>query len=99
MASCLPIPGDARAMEVMGFFRLFSITVASAALAFPAAATVAALLIQHPAPGPDKLLLIDRDGGGIKVRHSQGTVNPTNDELTELVLTSLPEGGKQESQP
>ena len=54
------------------------------------------VLIRLPALGPDKTLLIDRDGcGGIKVWHAQGTVNPTDDELTELVLTALPEGGKR----
>ncbi|MBI4988971.1 MAG: hypothetical protein HZC23_09145 [Rhodocyclales bacterium] len=54
------------------------------------------ILIRLPALGPDRTLLIDRDGcGGIKVWHSQGTVNPTDDELTELVLTALPEGGKR----
>lgn len=54
------------------------------------------VLIRLPAFGPDRALLIDRDGcGGIKVWHSRGTVNPTDDELTELVLTALPEGGKR----
>lgn len=54
------------------------------------------VLIRLPALGPDRTLLIDRDGcGGIKVWQSQGTVHPTDDELTELVLTALPEGGKR----
>ncbi|MBZ0124742.1 MAG: hypothetical protein K8F32_00050 [Rhodocyclaceae bacterium] len=53
------------------------------------------VLIRLPALGPDRALLLDRDGcGGIKVWQSQGTVHPTEDELTELVLTALPEGGK-----
>ena len=54
------------------------------------------VLIRLPALGPDRTLLIDRDGcGGIKVWQSQGTVHPTDDELTELVLTALPDGGKR----
>lgn len=54
------------------------------------------VLIRLPALGPDKALLIDRDDcGGIKVWHSQGTVHPTDDELTELVLSALPGGGKR----
>lgn len=56
------------------------------------------VLIRLPALGPDRTLLIDRDGcGGIKVWQSQGTVRPTEEELTELVLTALPEGGKRVS--
>ncbi len=54
------------------------------------------VLIRLPALGPDKSLLIDRDGcGGIKVWHAQGSVHPTEEELTELVLTALPEGGRR----
>lgn len=54
------------------------------------------VLIRLPALGPDRTLLIDRDGcGGIKVWHAQGTVHPTEEELTELVLTALPEGGRR----
>ncbi|MDT3734764.1 MAG: hypothetical protein ROZ00_00890 [Denitratisoma sp.] len=53
------------------------------------------VLIRLPALGPDRALLLDRDGcGGIKVWQSQGTVHPTEDELTELVLTALPDGGR-----
>ena len=53
------------------------------------------VLIRLPALGPDRSLLIDHDGcGGIKVWHDRGDVNLTEDELTELVLSALPEGGK-----
>ncbi|MBE7424273.1 MAG: hypothetical protein HS110_17885 [Zoogloeaceae bacterium] len=53
------------------------------------------MLIRLPALGPEKTLLIDRDGcGGIKIWHAQGDVNLTEDELTEIVLSALPEGGK-----
>ena len=53
------------------------------------------VLIRLPALGPDRSLLIDHDGcGGIKVWHDQGDVDLTEGELTELVLSALPEGGK-----
>ena len=53
------------------------------------------VLIRLPALGPDRSLLIDHDGcGGIKVWHDRGDVDLTEDELTELVLSALPEGGK-----
>lgn len=54
------------------------------------------MLIRLPALGPEKTLLIDRDGcGGIKLWHSHGNINPSEDELTDLVLAALPEGGKR----
>lgn len=69
------------------------VTAAGLAQAFD---TPNGVLIRLPALGPDKSLLIDRDGcGGIKVWHAQGTENPTDEELTELVLTALPDGGKR----
>ena len=53
------------------------------------------VLIRLPALGPERALLIDHDGcGGIKVWHDRGDVKLTEDELTELVLSALPEGGK-----
>lgn len=52
------------------------------------------ILIRLPALGPQRALLIDRDGcGGIKVWHSHGDTHLSEDALTELVLTALPEGG------
>jgi hypothetical protein len=69
-----------------------TLTTAGLAQAFD---TPAGMLIRLPALGPEKALLIDRDGcGGIKIWHAQGDVNLTEDELTELVLSALPEGGK-----
>jgi len=68
-------------------------TAAGLAQAFD---TPSGILIQLPALATDKTLLIDRDGcGGIKVWHAQGTVQPTEEELTELALTALPDGGKR----
>ena len=69
-----------------------TLTTAGLAQAFD---TPAGMLIRLPALGPDRSLLIDRDGcGGIKIWHDRGDVNLTEDELTELVLSALPEGGK-----
>lgn len=69
-----------------------TLTTAGLAQAFD---TPAGMLIRLPALGPDRSLLIDHDGcGGIKVWHDRGDVNLTEDELTELVLSALPEGGK-----
>ncbi|MCC6659050.1 MAG: hypothetical protein IT512_12775 [Rhodocyclaceae bacterium] len=69
-----------------------TLTAAGLAQAFE---TDKGMLIRLPALGPEKTLLIDHDGcGGIKVWHAQGDVNLTEDELTELVLSALPEGGK-----
>lgn len=42
----------------------------------------------------DNTLLIDRDDcGGVKLWHGDGATVLSNDDLTELVLTALPEGG------
>lgn len=68
------------------------LTTAGMARAFD---TPNGILIRLPALGADRSLLIDHDGcGGIKVWHDRGDVNLTEDELTELVLSALPEGGK-----
>lgn len=68
------------------------LTAAGLARAFD---TPNGILIHLPALGPDRSLLIDHDGcGGIKVWHARGEVNLTEEELTELVLSALPEGGK-----
>ncbi len=69
-----------------------TLTAAGLAQAFE---TGKGMLIRLPALGPEKTLLIDHDGcGGIKVWHAQGDVELTEDELTELVLSALPDGGK-----
>ncbi len=44
----------------------------------------------------DKRLLLDRDlCGGLKVWHADGATQLTDDDLTELFLTALPDGGKR----
>lgn len=44
----------------------------------------------------DNRLLIDRDDcGGTKLWHSEGATQLRDEELTELVLTALPEGGER----
>jgi len=44
----------------------------------------------------DKTLLANNDAcGHIQLWHSEGTTQLSNDELTELVLSALPEGGKR----
>jgi hypothetical protein len=69
-----------------------TLTTAGLAQAFE---TDKGMLVRLPALGPEKTLLIDHDGcGDIKVWHAQGDVNLKEDELTELVLSALPEGGK-----
>ena len=44
----------------------------------------------------DSTLLIDRDDcGGTKLWHGDGATNLRDDDLTELMLTALPEGGER----
>ncbi|HZV54557.1 MAG TPA: hypothetical protein VFF82_06420 [Rhodocyclaceae bacterium] len=53
------------------------------------------VMIVVPAAKSDKELLIDRDEcGGVRVWHSDGATRLTDDQMTELVLTALPGGGK-----
>jgi hypothetical protein len=43
----------------------------------------------------DRKLLIDRDAcGGVRVWHAEGATLLTQDQLTDLVLSALPDGGK-----
>lgn len=73
--------GSRRVMTAAGFAQAFD--------------TPNGILISLPGLGPERAVLIDRDGcGGIKIWHAQGDVNLTEDELTEIVLSALPEGGK-----
>ena len=45
---------------------------------------------------PDDRLLVDRDAcGGVRVWHSQGKTTLSDNELTDLVLSALPDGGKR----
>jgi len=54
------------------------------------------VVIELPQAGEDNRLFFDRDGcGGVKVWHAAGSTYPAEDELTELVLTALPEGGQR----
>ena len=69
-----------------------TLTVAGLAQAYE---TPSGVLIRLPALGPERTILVDHDGcSGLKVWHAQGEVNLTEDELTELVLSALPEGGR-----
>jgi len=52
------------------------------------------VLIRLPAAPRDKALLVDRDAcGHIKLWHSAGTTRLSEAQLTDLVLSALPEGG------
>jgi hypothetical protein len=70
-------------------------TAAGPARAFDVQGTV---IIEIANAKTDRRLLIDRDAcGGVKVWHADGETRLTEDELTELVLTALPGGGKRVS--
>lgn len=47
------------------------------------------------ARGDDRLLIDRDDCGGVKVWHAGGTVPLGDDDLTELMLTAMPGGGKR----
>lgn len=52
------------------------------------------IVIELPDAKSDKRLLLDRDPcGGLKVWHDEGAARLSDDVLTELVLTALPDGG------
>ena len=52
------------------------------------------IVIELPDARSDKRLLLDRDPcGGLKVWHDEGAAHLSDDILTELVLTALPDGG------
>lgn len=54
------------------------------------------VVIELPDAPRDGRLLLDRDlCGALKVWHIDGTTQLTDDEMTELVLTALPDGGKR----
>ena len=68
-------------------------TAAGAARAY---ATPSGVTIAFPGARADKALLIDRDAcGGLRIWHAAGATALTDDQLTELVLTALPDGGKR----
>jgi hypothetical protein len=55
-----------------------------------------AVMIEIPGAAEDKALLVDRDEcGGIKVWHAAGPTQLSEAEMTELVLSALPTGGKR----
>lgn len=55
-----------------------------------------AVLVEVPDVPEDKALLLERDAcGGIKIWHSAGPARLSEDDMTELVLSALPAGGKR----
>ena len=60
-----------------------------------AVATPRGVLASLPNAPKDKSLLIDRDDcGAVKVWHAIGPTTLTDEQLTELMLSALPDGGK-----
>lgn len=54
------------------------------------------VVIDLPAARVDKAVLIDRDGcGHIRLWHAAGTTNLTEDQVTDIFISALPEGGKR----
>jgi hypothetical protein len=53
------------------------------------------VIIEIPAAASDRKLLVDRDAcGAIKVWHADGETKLTEEQITELVISALPGGGK-----
>ena len=53
------------------------------------------VVIAIPEAKADKALLIDRDGcGAVKLWHSEGSTILTDEQLSELVISALPSGGR-----
>lgn len=53
------------------------------------------VVIELPEAAHDRRLLVDRDAcGAIKVWHSEGETQLSQEQLTELVLSALPGGGR-----
>lgn len=58
--------------------------------------TADGVLIRLPDAKGDNALLVDRDNcGHIRLWHAAGETNPTEDELTDIYMSALPEGGKR----
>ncbi|MCM2307555.1 MAG: hypothetical protein NDI91_08840 [Sulfuritalea sp.] len=52
--------------------------------------------IRLPAARNDKALLLDRDNcGHVRLWHAAGTTTLTEDQLTDIFMSALPEGGKR----
>lgn len=57
--------------------------------------TKGGIVIEIPGAKSDKALLVERDAcGGVKVWHAEGSTSLTDEQLTELVLSALPDGGR-----
>ncbi len=54
------------------------------------------VMIRLPAAKSDKALLFDRDDcGHVRVWHAAGATNLSEDQITDIVMSALPEGGKR----
>ena len=54
------------------------------------------VMIRLPAAKSDKTLLFDRDEcGHVRVWHAAGATNLSEDQITDIVMSALPEGGKR----
>lgn len=54
------------------------------------------VVIALPAASSDKAVLVDRDGcGHIRLWHSVGTTHFTEEQITDIFLSALPEGGRR----
>jgi hypothetical protein len=52
--------------------------------------------ISLPEARTDKAVLIDRDGcGHVRVWHAAGATNLSEDQITDIFMSALPEGGKR----
>lgn len=54
------------------------------------------LVIRLPAATRDNVLLVDRDAcGHVRLWHAAGATRLSDDQLTEIVMSALPDGGKR----
>jgi hypothetical protein len=58
--------------------------------------TANGVMIKLPAAPRDKAVLIDRDGcGHVRQWHAAGATNLTDEQITDIYLSALPEGGRR----
>jgi hypothetical protein len=58
--------------------------------------TANGVVIKLPAAPRDNAVLIDRDGcGHVRQWHAAGATHLTDDQITEIYMSALPEGGKR----
>jgi hypothetical protein len=58
--------------------------------------TAEGVLIRLSEAKRDNALLVDRDNcGHIRLWHAAGETNPTEDQVTDIFMSALPEGGKR----